>query len=368
MKKNYLSALMLLIFALSLNAQELPTNAEPGKCYVKCITADEFKTVTETVVVSPEYKKLVTYPATYKTVTERVLVKEASKRLVYVPAVYERVQVPYVAKAASTNLQVVPATFGQDTKTFEVYPKVSRWEYTELDNCPSANKEDCMVACFVEHPAKYQTVSVTTLKTNATTRSVNVPARKATYTKMVVKTPARMREVVIPAEYKTITKMVVDRPARTVEKIVPAVTKTVTKTVLVKKGGMTVWEEVDCRLVSNTPNILPIFYQLNSARITKSSEKIIDRHLLSLMRQKPGLRIEIMSHTDSRGSAAYNKRLSQQRAQAVVDYLVRRGISRNRLVARGYGETRLVNRCRDGVNCSDSQHQRNRRTEFRIIR
>ncbi len=368
MKKNYLSALMLLFFGLSLNAQELPRDAEPGKCYVKCITADEFKTVTETVIVTPKHKKLVTYPATFKVVKERVLVKEASKKLIYVPAVYEKVQVPYVSKAASTSLKVVPAVFGKDSKTFEIYPKVSRWEYTALDDCPSANKEDCMVACFVEYPAKYKTVPITTLQSDATTRTIKIPEQKATYTKMVVKTPARVREVVIPAEYKTITKMVVDRPARTVEKIIPAVTKTVTKTVLVKKGGMTVWEEVDCRLVSNTSNILPIFYELNSARITKNSEKVIDKHLLNLMRQKPGLRIEIMSHTDSRGNASYNMKLSQQRAQSVVDYLVRRGISRSRLVAKGYGETRLINRCRDGVNCSDSEHQKNRRTEFRIIR
>ncbi len=368
MKKMYLSALMLLIVGLGVNAQELPKNAEPGKCYVKCITADEFKTVTETVVVSPEYKKLVTYPATFKAVKEKVLIKEASKKLVYVPAVYEKVQVPYIAKAEATNFVVVPATFGKDSKVFEVYPKVGRWEYTKLDNCPSANKKECMAACFVEYPAKFKNVSITTLATDASTRPVKVPQQKATYTKMVVKTPARMKEVVIPAEYKTITRMVVDKPARTVEKVVPAVTETVTKTVLVKKGGMTVWEEVDCRLVSNTPNILPIFYELNSARITKSSEKIIDQHLLSLMRQKRGLRIEIMSHTDSRGDAGYNRRLSQQRAQSVVDYLVGKGISRSRLVARGYGESRLVNRCKDGVNCSEAQHQKNRRTEFRIIK
>jgi outer membrane protein OmpA-like peptidoglycan-associated protein len=183
----------------------------------------------------------------------------------------------------------------------------------------------------------------------------------------VIKEPARMKEVEIPAQYTVIKRQVVDKPARSVEKVIPEVTKTITKTVLVKKGGMTVWEEVDCNLVNDEANILPIYYELNSARITKDSEKIIDKYLLSLMKSKPGLRIEIMSHTDSRGDDAYNMALSQQRAQSVVNYLVAKGISRNRLVAKGYGETRLTNRCANGVKCSEAEHQKNRRTEFRII-
>ncbi len=367
MNKIYVLVITLLVAAFSVNAQELPPNPKPGKCYVKCITADEFKNVTETIVVSPAYKKLVTYPATFKTVEERVLVKEASKKLVYVPAVYKTVEVPYVKKEAVNNLKVIPATFGKDSKTFEVYPKVGRWEYTKLKDCPSANKEDCMVACFVEHPARYESVAITTLAMDAKTAPVSVPEIKTTYKKQVVQTPARMEEVVIPAQYAVIKRQVVDKPARTVEKLVPAVTKTVTRTVLVKKGGMTVWEEVDCGLVSGNPNILPIFYEYNSSKITAASEKVIDKYLLNLMKSKPGIRIEIMSHTDSRGADQYNRALSQQRAQSVVNYLVRKGINRSRLVARGYGESRLVNRCSNGVKCSEAEHKQNRRTEFRII-
>ncbi len=366
MKKLMSTFLALFIVGL-VSAQELPPNPEPGKCYIKCITADEFDEVTETIIVSPEYKRLVTYPATFKTVEERVLVKEASKRLVYVPAVYETVEVPYIKKEATNNLEVIPATFGKDSRTFEVYPKVGRWEYTELEDCPSANKEDCMVACFVEYPAKQQVVPITTLGTNASTRPVPVKEVPTTYKKQVVKTPARMEEVEIPAVYDVIKMQVVDQPARVVEEIVPAVTQTITKTILTKKGGMTVWEEIDCNLVSANPNILPIFYDYNSARITSDSEKIIDEYLLSLMKEKSGIRIEIMSHTDSRGNDEYNKALSQQRAQSVVNYLVNKGISRSRLVAKGYGETRLVNHCGNGVSCSESEHQQNRRTEFRII-
>lgn len=175
-----------------------------------------------------------------------------------------------------------------------------------------------------------------------------------------------MDEIEIPAEYAIIKKQVVDQPAQVIEEVVPEVTKTVTRTELVKKGGMTVWEEVDCSIASGA-NILPILYELNSARLTAESKQIIDDNLLKLMKDKPNLRIEIMSHTDSRGNDAYNMSLSQQRAQSVVNYLVGKGISRNRLVAKGYGETRLKNRCANGVECSENEHHANRRTEFRIL-
>ncbi len=367
MKKFILLLNCLFLIGVSyVQSQELPPNPEPGKCYVKCITADEFKEVTETVVVSPEYKKIITSPATYKVVEEKVLTKEASKKMIYVPAVYKTVEVPYVKKTSTQNLKVIPAKFGSDSKTFEVYPKVGRWEYTKLKNCPSANKEDCMAACFVEYPERTEVVPIKTLVEDANTKPVDVPEVKKTYTKQVIDKPAYVKEVEIPAQYSVIKKFVVDQPAKKVEKIIPAVTKTVTKTVLVKKGGITVWEEVDCNLVNNS-NILPIFYPYNSARITAEAGRIIDKYLLKLMKEKPGLRIEIMSHTDSRGNDIYNKSLSQQRAQAVVNYLVKRGISRSRLVATGYGETRLVNKCANDVECSEAEHQKNRRTEFRII-
>lgn len=88
MKKLSLYAcLLLLISTTVVTAQNLPTNPDPGKCYVKCITKDVFDTVTETVQVQPAYQTLSVVPATYKTVEERVLVKEATKRYSFVPAV-----------------------------------------------------------------------------------------------------------------------------------------------------------------------------------------------------------------------------------------------------------------------------------------
>ena len=80
------------------------------------------------------------------------------------------------------------------------------------------------------------------------------------------------------------------------------------------------------------------------------------------------MEIELMSHTDSRGKDSYNNRLSSRRAKAAMNYLIKRGISSNRLTARGYGETQLVNECSNGSDCSENEHQQNRRTEIKITR
>lgn len=345
-------------------AQGLPTNPEPGKCYVKCITKDEFKDVEETIQTYPAYTTLQVIPATYKTVEERVLVKEATKKFVYVPATYETVEVPYVKQEGRTDLKVVPATFGSDSRTFEIYPKTSGWEYKVLEDCPSVDKDDCVAACFVEYPAQQRDVPFTTLASDASTNTVPVSEQTTTYKKRVIKTPARMDEIEIPAEYTTIKRRVVDTPASTTTTTIPAQYQTVTRTVLDKKGGITTWEEVDCELLN--PNVLPVFYELGSARLTPASKKTIDDTLLPILSDS-NVSIEIMSHTDSRGNDDFNQSLSQQRANSVVNYLVSKGISRSRLTARGFGESRLTNRCSNGVDCSETQHQRNRRTEFRVI-
>jgi len=346
--------------------QELPPTAQPGKCYVKCISADEYRNVTDTIVVKPSYKLFTTTPATYKTVEEKVVVKDASKKYVIHPAVYETVSVDYESKAGETSMEVIPARFANSSQTVQVKPQSGRWEYKKLDNCPSVNKDECMVACYVEYPAEVQTIPTATLEANATAKSITTPATTSSYKKQAVKTPASVEEVDVPAEYQTVKKVVVDQPAAVRETVVPAEIKTVTRKELVKKGGITTWEEVECSLVDDV-NLLPIYYDYNSAKLTPESEKIIDDKLLTLMQSKPGLRIEIMSHTDSRGDDDYNMALSQQRAQSVVNYLVNKGISRDRLVATGYGETRLKNRCANGVDCTEAEHQQNRRTEFRII-
>ena len=72
------------------------------------------------------------------------------------------------------------------------------------------------------------------------------------------------------------------------------------------------------------------------------------------------------SHTDSRGSTASNQSLSERRSKSVVEYLSQKGIKTSRMIAVGYGESRLLNNCSDGVKCSESEHYKNRRTEFKF--
>ena len=109
-----------------------------------------------------------------------------------------------------------------------------------------------------------------------------------------------------------------------------------------------------------------IHYDFDRDNIRKDAAKILDE-LVRIMRDNPTLEIELGSHTDSRGIDSYNLDLSQRRARSVVDYLVGRGISRIRLTAKGYGETQLLNRCTNGVECSADEHQANRRTEFKVL-
>ena len=77
--------------------------------------------------------------------------------------------------------------------------------------------------------------------------------------------------------------------------------------------------------------------------------------------------LPICSHTDCRGSDSYNEILSQKRSDSAVNYIVNHGISKDRITAKGYGETQLVNQCDDGVQCTAAEHRKNRRTEIKVI-
>ncbi|MEO8532315.1 MAG: OmpA family protein [Flavobacterium sp.] len=112
-------------------------------------------------------------------------------------------------------------------------------------------------------------------------------------------------------------------------------------------------------------NIPMNFFDLGKATIKKISEPQLQK-LVDVLKQYPTIKLDIRSHTDSRQSAANNMILSEKRAQSTKDWLVQKGIDGNRLTAKGYGETQLVNKCADGVKCTEKQHQQNRRSEFII--
>lgn len=109
-----------------------------------------------------------------------------------------------------------------------------------------------------------------------------------------------------------------------------------------------------------------ILYDLDKSYIRSDAAIVLD-NVVNIMKQNPTLRIELSSHTDSRGSDAYNMSLSRRRAEAAVNYLVSKGIEKTRLSARGYGETKPLNECVNGINCNEDQHQQNRRTEIKVL-
>lgn len=107
----------------------------------------------------------------------------------------------------------------------------------------------------------------------------------------------------------------------------------------------------------------PIYFDYRSSHIRPDAAMELDR-VADVLRGDPTMRIELRSHTDSRASTEYNDALSQSRAASTREYLVKQGIRADRIVARGMGERVPVNRCADGVECSEAEYQANRRTEF----
>ncbi|WP_247232569.1 carboxypeptidase regulatory-like domain-containing protein [Telluribacter sp. SYSU D00476] len=109
-----------------------------------------------------------------------------------------------------------------------------------------------------------------------------------------------------------------------------------------------------------------IYYDSGKWEIRPDAARELDK-MVATMRKYPSLRIEIGSHTDSQGNAQFNQYLSERRARAALNYMASKGIARNRMTSKGYGESSLINQCKDGVLCTQEEHQRNRRTEFKVL-
>ncbi len=110
-----------------------------------------------------------------------------------------------------------------------------------------------------------------------------------------------------------------------------------------------------------------IYYDFNKSAIRKGEGRELES-LANLMLQYPSMKIDLIAHTDSRGTVEYNMDLSMRRAQSAKKFLVTRGIAANRVNAFGYGETQPRNNCIDGTKCSEKEYQYNRRTEVKVTR
>lgn len=113
-------------------------------------------------------------------------------------------------------------------------------------------------------------------------------------------------------------------------------------------------------------NLNPIYFDLDKDKIRPDAAMELAK-VLAVLEEYPTMKIDIRSHTDSRASHAYNDRLSDRRAKSTRQWLIEQGIEADRLTAKGYGERELINKCADGVKCSEQEHQENRRSEFIIV-
>ena len=119
--------------------------------------------------------------------------------------------------------------------------------------------------------------------------------------------------------------------------------------------------------ISKLYEINSIYYDLDKADIRPDAAEELDK-IVQFLSDNTQMNLELGAHTDARASTGYNLKLSQRRAESAVNYIIRRGITKDRIKPKGYGESQLINECSDGVECPEEMHQQNRRTEFKIIK
>jgi outer membrane protein OmpA-like peptidoglycan-associated protein/tetratricopeptide (TPR) repeat protein len=108
-----------------------------------------------------------------------------------------------------------------------------------------------------------------------------------------------------------------------------------------------------------------IYFDFDKSNIRQEAAIDLEK-ILDVLNQNPTMKLDIRSHTDSRGTFKYNEALAQRRVKSTIGWLIKNGVDSNRLTGKGYGENQLVNNCSDGVNCTEDEHQLNRRSEFII--
>lgn len=118
--------------------------------------------------------------------------------------------------------------------------------------------------------------------------------------------------------------------------------------------------------LAKTLEIPIIYFDLDKYFIRSDAAFELEK-VFAVLKQYPSMKIDVRSHTDSRQTEKYNMVLSNRRAKATINWFISKGIDANRLTGKGYGESKLINKCSDNVNCSDQEHQLNRRSEFVIV-
>jgi len=251
MHHTFLSLILCLIVCAnpsSAQTNDLPLNAQPGKCYAQCIIPDQYETIVEEVLLKEASTRIEITPAVYEKVEEQVLEKEGYKILNIVPATFGTVKEEILVKEASKTLQYVPPIFETITEQILVQPAATKWVKGKADkNCLNENDpEACKVWCLEEIPAKYKTITRQVLKSPASTTETPISAEYKTITKAILQSPAQIAESEIPAEYRTLVKKVLVQPATSKEMEILAEYSTVTRRKLIAKEKFSRWVEVLC--------------------------------------------------------------------------------------------------------------------------
>ncbi len=289
---NSLLTACLLFMTLGLYAQpEAGMHSEAGKCYAKCIIADQYETVTEKVLVKEASSKVSISPATFETVTEQVLAKEAGNSLSVIPATFETVSEQKIAQEASTSISIQPATFETMTerKLAKEAPRAIAGALvsgqmgeegtltTSAARFENASEQVLVKAAYTELriiPATFETVSEEKLVAPAYSTLKVVPAVYETVTEQVLSKEGYTVLKVIPAEYETVTEQVLVKAAYSTISTSPAVYETVTEQKLAQEAGTRI-ERVPAEFETVTETIQ------TAAASTKWVKKKADRNCLS---------------------------------------------------------------------------------------
>ena len=131
-------------------------------------------------------------------------------------------------------------------------------------------------------------------------------------------------------------------------------------------GTKTITMDIPLLCKNDVVKIDNIYYDYKKFDIRPDAALELDK-MVEILKKYPNMRIELRSHTDSRGNDNFNLKLSDDRANSAALYIIGKGIESKRIVAKGYGEKELLNKCKNGVKCDEKQHEENRRTEFKIL-
>ena len=145
--------------------------------------------------------------------------------------------------------------------------------------------------------------------------------------------------------------------------------KSIDRNVKTVTNDFSMQPEAKVEEITEIVKLSPIYYTYNSSKIRNEDLQELDSMVNTMLNIHPNMTIRIESYSDSRGPANYNYKLSQHRANATYKYLVNKGVNPDRIIDyKGYGEEKLTNGCDSTAKCTETQHQKNRRTQFIVVK